>query len=79
MSDSAIVVRKSGAIVRQTPAEVRAELHATRARVKAKLDALEHELGAVGKWREAVRRHPVLAIGGMFVAGYLVGRWWGRR
>jgi hypothetical protein len=63
----------------QTPAEVKAELHAARERVKARLSTLEGELGAVGQWREVVRRHPVLTIGGVFVAGYLIGRWWGRR
>jgi hypothetical protein len=26
-----------------------------------------------------VRRHPVLTIGGMFVAGYLIGRIMGRK
>ncbi len=81
MSDGSIVVRKNGALARreQTPAEVKAELQAARERVKSKLDALEHDLGAVGRWRETVRKHPVLTIGGMFVAGYLLGRLWGRR
>lgn len=81
MSDGSIVVHKNGALARreQTPAEVKAELQAARERVKSKLDALEHDLGAVGRWRETVRKHPVLTIGGLFVAGYLLGRLWGRR
>ncbi|MCA3013738.1 MAG: hypothetical protein INH41_15265 [Myxococcaceae bacterium] len=78
---SALVKAPDGAPARraQTPAEVKAELHAAREKVKARLVTLEGELGAVGRWREVVRRHPVLAVGGVFVAGYLLGRWWGRR
>lgn len=80
MSDSAITVRPPSALARtQTPAEVKAQLHAVRDRLKGQLETLEHDLGAVGKWRETVRKHPVLTIGGLFVAGYLLGRWWGRR
>jgi hypothetical protein len=80
-SESALVVAPRGALARraQTPAEVKAQLHAARERVKAKLVTLEGELGTVGKWREVVRRHPVLTIGGMFVAGYLIGRIMGRK
>jgi hypothetical protein len=78
---SALVKAPSAALARrtQTPAEVKAELHAARERVKARLSTLEGELGTVGRWREIVRRHPVLTIGGVFVAGYLIGKWWGRR
>lgn len=80
MSDSAITVRPPSALARtQTPDEVKAKLHAVRERLKGQLETLEQDLGAVGKWRETVRRHPVLTIGGLFVAGYLLGRWWGRR
>lgn len=80
MSDSAITVRPPSALVRtQTPAEVKARLNAVRERLKGQLDTLEQNLGAVGKWRETVRKHPALTIGGLFVAGYLLGRWWGRR
>lgn len=80
-TDSAIVKAPTGALAHrtQTPAEVKAELNAARERVKARLATLEGELGAVGQWREVVRRHPVLTIGGVFVAGYLIGKWWGRR
>ncbi len=79
--ESALVVAPNGALARraQTPAEVKAELHAARERVKAKLVTLEGELGTIGKWREVVRKHPVLTIGGMFVAGYLIGRILGRK
>ena len=80
-NDSAIVKAPNGALARraQTPAEVKAELHAARERVRVKLSTLEGELGAVGQWREIVRRHPLLTVGGVFVAGYLIGKWWGRR
>jgi hypothetical protein len=78
---SALVTRppQSLARVTETPAQVRAELEAARERVKVSLDTLEQNLGALGRWRETVRKHPVLTIGGMFAAGYLLGRLWGRR
>jgi hypothetical protein len=52
---------------------------AARERLKVSLDTLEKNFGALGRWRETVRKHPVLTIGGLFAAGYLVGRLWGRR
>ncbi|MCU0701425.1 MAG: hypothetical protein MUC96_33360, partial [Myxococcaceae bacterium] len=63
-ADSAIVKAPNGALARraQTPAEVKAELHAARERVRVKLSTLEGELGAVGHWREIVRRHPLLTV-----------------
>lgn len=81
---AAIIPKPNGALARrETPAEVKAALHAAREKMKARLTALEDDLSglrrAQDKVREAVRRHPVLTIGGMFVAGYLLGRWWGRR
>jgi ElaB/YqjD/DUF883 family membrane-anchored ribosome-binding protein len=81
MSTSSLVVRPPQALARttETPAQVRAELEAARERVKVSLDTLEKDLGALGRWRETVRKHPVLTIGGMFAAGYLLGRLWGRR
>ncbi|MBE2249238.1 MAG: hypothetical protein IAE78_06765 [Myxococcus sp.] len=63
----------------QTPAQVRAELQAARERLEASLAGVEQRLEAVGKWRQVVRKHPALTIGGMFVAGYLLGRLWSRR
>lgn len=81
MTDSAITLRPPQSLARthQTPAQVRADLDAARDRVKASLDTLEQSLGALGRWRETVRKHPVLTIGGIFAAGYLLGRLWGRR
>ncbi|MBL8922449.1 MAG: hypothetical protein JNJ54_26600 [Myxococcaceae bacterium] len=82
---SAITVKPPDALAkrRETPAEVKAALHAAREKMKSRLVALEDELSGVRrlqeKVRETVRKHPVLTIGGMFVAGYLLGRWWGRR
>jgi hypothetical protein len=81
---SAITVKPEASLTRrETPAEVKAALHAAREKMKHRLAALEDELGGVRRLqervRETVRRHPVLTIGGMFVAGYLLGRWWGRR
>lgn len=81
MSDSQLIVRPPQSLARatQTPAQVRAELEAARERVKVSLDRLEQSMGSLAKWREAVRKHPVLTIGGMFAAGYLFGRLFGRR
>lgn len=81
MNDASLARRGPSQLARtnETPAQVKAELHAARERMKSKLDALEQNLGALGHWRETVRRHPVLTIGGLFVAGYVLGRWWGRK
>jgi ElaB/YqjD/DUF883 family membrane-anchored ribosome-binding protein len=81
VSDSSLAQRSPTRLARadETPSLVKAELHAARERMKAKLDALEKDLGALAQWRETVRKHPVLTIGGALVAGYLLGRMWGRR
>ena len=86
MSDSsALAPRPDGTLARrhETPAEVKAALHAARERMVSRLSALEQDLSGVRRLnervRDTVRKHPVLTIGGMFVAGYLLGRWWGRR
>lgn len=76
---SSAIVPSEAAPLTRTPAQAKAELHAARERVMARLEALEKELPSMGKWRDVVRKHPVLTVGGLFVAGYLVGRWLGRR
>lgn len=78
MSDAPLA-RLGTPLPEPTPAQVQADLQATRERLKKSLDTLEDRLGPAAKWRQAVRKHPVLAIGGVFVAGYLLGRLWGRR
>jgi ElaB/YqjD/DUF883 family membrane-anchored ribosome-binding protein len=81
MSSSLVVrpARSSLARAPQIPERARADLVAARERLKVSLDTLEKNFGALGRWRETVRKHPVLTIGGLFAAGYLVGRLWGRR
>ncbi len=59
---------------RQSAAEVKAQLHAAREKAAQSLEALERRLGRAAQWRETVRRHPVLTLGGAFVVGYLAGR-----
>ena len=63
----------------ETPAEVRDELAAARLRVARSLEAVESTLQPLGDWREAVRRHPLLAAGAAFTAGYVVARLFSRR
>lgn len=62
-----------------TPAELRDELAAARARVARSLEAVETTLQPLGDWREAVRRHPLLAAGAAFTAGYVLARLFSRR
>jgi len=78
---TAITLRPSGILERknETPEQLRASIEATRDRLRVSLQTLEHDLGALGRWKQTVRKHPALTIGGMFVAGYLLGRLWGRR
>lgn len=61
-----------------TPFEVRDELSAARARVAKSLEAVESTLQPLGDWREAVRRHPLLAAGAAFTAGYVLARLFSR-
>lgn len=63
----------------ETPAEVRDELAAARLRVSRSLEAVESTLQPLGDWREAVRRHPLLAAGAAFTAGYVLARLFSRR
>lgn len=63
----------------ETPAELRDELVAARLRVTRSLEAVESTLQPLGDWREAVRRHPLLAAGAAFTAGYVLARLFSRR
>jgi ElaB/YqjD/DUF883 family membrane-anchored ribosome-binding protein len=72
---SSLAVSRHGA----TPQEVRVQLQAARVRVRERLERLEQSIGAVGQWREVVRKHPVVAIGVAFGAGYLLGKWLARK
>lgn len=58
--------------------EVRRRLDRARARVSADLDALEETLAPARRVRErvkdAVRRHPVLTLGGALLVGYGLAR-----
>lgn len=57
----------------------RADLAAARAKVRRQLDELEKSLPAVPPWRDVIRRHPLLTIGGAFVVGWAVARWFTKR
>lgn len=76
-----LVVRPASPLARraQTPLEAKAQVQAAREQLKVRLEALERSLPSMPRWRETVKKHPMLTIGGLFVAGYLLGRWWGRR
>lgn len=83
MSGEGLARRPPLAVVKaeqqQSAAEVKAQLRAAREKAAESLKALEQRLGRAAQWREAVRRHPVLTLGGAFVVGYLAGRLFFRR
>ena len=62
-----------------TSMQVKADLAAARERAKLRLEAIEQRFKGVGDWRGAVRRHPLLTLGGAFVVGYALARLFTRR
>lgn len=63
----------------QTPEQARDELAAARDRLAAKLERVEQTLEPLTDWREVVRRKPWAAVGGAFVAGYVLAKLFSRR
>jgi hypothetical protein len=59
--------------------EARAALAAARERLMQRLTVVEHTLEPLGNWRAAVKRHPVLTIGGAFLFGYALSRLFSRK
>jgi hypothetical protein len=85
--DQALVKASPHALARTDPRdailEARRRIDRARARVSADLDALEETLAPARRVREAVRdavrRHPVLTLGGALVMGYGLARLFFRR
>ena len=48
-------------------------------RLAQKLATVEHTLEPLNNWRAAVKRHPVLTIGGAFLFGYALSRLFSRK
>ncbi|MGV3624455.1 MAG: hypothetical protein ACO1OB_26790 [Archangium sp.] len=63
----------------QTPEQARDELEAARQRLARKLENVEKTLEPLTDWREMVRRKPWVAVGGAFVAGYVLAKLFSRR
>lgn len=59
--------------------EARAALAASRARLEARLHALEDSVARVADWRETIRRNPLLTLGGAFLVGFGLARLFSRR
>ena len=59
--------------------EARAALAAARERLAQKLATVEHTLEPLNNWRAAVKRHPVLTLGGAFLFGYALSRLFSRK
>lgn len=74
----------------QTTEEARRSLAASRERLIRQLDSVKQEVETVRHavqtrlepftdWRAYVRRHPLAAIGGTFLAGYALARLFSRK
>jgi ElaB/YqjD/DUF883 family membrane-anchored ribosome-binding protein len=65
-----------------TTEEARAQLIAARERLVLRLEAVESTVTTVVRaagWREVVRRHPLLAVGGALLFGYALGNLFSRK
>lgn len=62
-----------------SPEEARAQLAAARERLVKRLDDVQRALTPVTHWRDVVKRHPVLTIGGAFLVGYAISKLFSRR
>jgi hypothetical protein len=63
----------------QTPEEARAQLAAARERLARRLDDVQRALTPMTHWKDMVKRHPVLTIGGAFLVGYAISKLFSRR
>jgi len=55
-------------------ADARTAVARARERVAKSLLELEHDMGGADRIRDAVRKHPVLTVGGAFLVGYALAR-----
>lgn len=66
-----------------TPDEARAQLAAARERLVRQLDyvqrALTPTLVNAARWKEVVKRHPLVTIGGAFLVGYALSKLFSRK
>ncbi|NND02493.1 MAG: hypothetical protein HKN91_06880 [Acidimicrobiia bacterium] len=52
---------------------LRAEIQATRERIRGSIEELQHEVDETLDWRRWVREHPWQTVGVAFAIGYLFG------
>lgn len=59
--------------------QVRAQLAAARDRLVRQLDDVHRALTPVKHWRDVVKRHPLVTIGGAFLVGYALAKLFSRK
>lgn len=79
MSDSIVRAPPRALAPVASPAEARAQVAAAREKLLARLEVVEKTLEPVRDWRSAVKKHPLLTIGGAFVFGYALARLFSRK
>jgi ElaB/YqjD/DUF883 family membrane-anchored ribosome-binding protein len=57
----------------------RASLAAARERLLKQLDQVHRALTPVTHWRDVVKRHPLVTIGGAFLVGYALAKLFSRK
>lgn len=62
-----------------TPDEARAQLAAARERLVKQLDDVTRALTPMSRWKEVVKRHPLVTIGGAFLVGYALSKLFSRK
>lgn len=62
-----------------TTDDARAQLAIARERLINKLDVVQRALSPLNHWKEVVKRHPVATIGGAFLIGYAISKYFSRK
>ncbi|MDP2271161.1 MAG: hypothetical protein Q8N23_34525 [Archangium sp.] len=77
---SSLIKAPPQALTKLSPAEdARAQIAIARERLVDKLDVVQRALSPVLHWRAVVKRHPVATIGGAFLFGYAVSKFFSRK
>ncbi len=77
---SSLIKAPPQALTKLSPADdARAQIALARERLIDKLNVVQRALSPVTHWKEVVKRHPVATIGGAFLIGYAISKFFSRK